>query len=88
ISFRYRDEWITDKESINVPYDELLSEEHATKMNEFISMDRAFPIEELDSLPNITGSKDTTFMSAVDEDGNAVSLIQSIYHEFGSGFMP
>ncbi|WP_178075164.1 gamma-glutamyltransferase, partial [Pseudomonas sp. 2995-1] len=25
ISFRYRDEWITDKESINVPYEELLS---------------------------------------------------------------
>lgn len=88
IAFRYRDEWVTDKSSLDIPYDTLLSEEHARKMDDFISMDRAFPIDELDSLPNVTGGTDTTYMCAVDKEGNAVSLIQSIYHEFGSGFMP
>ena len=31
------------------------------------------------------GPADTVWMGVIDGDGNAVSLIQSIYHEFGSG---
>jgi gamma-glutamyltranspeptidase/glutathione hydrolase len=31
---------------------------------------------------------DTVYMCAVDEDGQACSLIQSVYFEFGSGFVP
>ncbi|MFA9557825.1 gamma-glutamyltransferase [Evansella sp. AB-rgal1] len=88
VSFRYRDEWVTDKASLDIPYRNLLSDEHTKKMDEFISMDRAFPIDELEELPNVFGGTDTTFMSAVDKEGNSVSLIQSIYHEFGSGLMP
>ena len=31
---------------------------------------------------------DTIYLSAIDRDGNIVSLIQSIYHAFGSGIVP
>jgi gamma-glutamyltranspeptidase/glutathione hydrolase len=35
--------------------------------------------------PSLPGKGDTTYLSAVDADGNLVSLIQSIYQSFGSG---
>jgi gamma-glutamyltranspeptidase/glutathione hydrolase len=36
----------------------------------------------------IAGGSDTTYLSAVDRDGNMVSLIQSNYSAFGSGIVP
>jgi gamma-glutamyltranspeptidase/glutathione hydrolase len=40
-----------------------------------------------DGVTNRTGG-DTIYLSAIDRDGNIVSLIQSIYHGFGSGLVP
>lgn len=88
ISFHYRDKWVTDSSVIEVPTDILLSKDHATTMNEKIKRDVSYDLDKLDELPEIKSSKDTVYMSAVDGEGNSVSLIQSIYHEFGSAFMP
>jgi gamma-glutamyltranspeptidase / glutathione hydrolase len=41
----------------------------------------------LDGLTNRAGG-DTIYLAAVDRDGTIVSLIQSIYHAFGSGLVP
>ncbi|WP_280632281.1 gamma-glutamyltransferase [Jeotgalibacillus proteolyticus] len=46
------------------------------------------PVDELDSLPEVASSRDTTYMCVADQEGNCISQIQSIYHEFGSGFIP
>ena len=88
LSFHYRDKWVTDSTTIDVPTDLLLSKSHSKKMNEHIKSDFVFDLEEKDKLPEIKSSKDTVYMCAVDKEGNSISLIQSIYHEFGSAFMP
>ncbi|MDR5658386.1 gamma-glutamyltransferase [Serpentinicella sp. ANB-PHB4] len=88
IAFKYRDQWVTDKRFEDIPYDKLLSKEHGSKMVNEISMSSAYDLNKLEELPDIKGNRDTTYMSVVDKEGNGVSLIQSIYHEFGSGFMP
>lgn len=86
--FRLRDEWVTDLESIDFPYDELLSESFTNDVYENFSWNEAYPIDQLDDLPSVDPGRDTAYLSVVDKEGNAISLIQSIFHEFGSGFMP
>ncbi len=88
MSFYHRDKWVTDMDSIDIPLEELLSEEHSRKMSKNIKMDKVFDLRELEALPEIKSSQDTVYLCAVDGDGNSISLIQSIYHEFGSMFMP
>ncbi|SDN76695.1 gamma-glutamyltransferase [Alkalicoccus daliensis] len=87
IAFTYRDQWVTDPAFEDVPVKDLLSEAHTEKMLGQINMDKAFPVKDLPELPELDVNKDTTYFAVTDKDGNAVSMIQSIYHEFGSGFM-
>lgn len=88
IAFHYRDKWVTDKTHLDIPMQALLSEEHTARMDKHIRPDQVFDLDKLESLPEIKSSRDTVYMCAVDHEGNAISLIQSIYHEFGSAFMP
>jgi gamma-glutamyltranspeptidase/glutathione hydrolase len=50
-------------------------------MAEQISLEKASP------WPPGKGPADTVWMGAIDREGVAVSFIQSIYHEFGSGIV-
>ncbi|MBP1970209.1 gamma-glutamyltranspeptidase/glutathione hydrolase [Virgibacillus natechei] len=88
LKFRFRDEWVTDSQSIDLPYDTLLSKSFSSEVNEHFSWNNIFRPEELEELPKVKGSRDTAYLSVVDKEGNSISLIQSIFHEFGSGFMP
>ncbi len=84
IAFSDRDYFITDPEFENVPLDRLLSKEYAKKWREKIDYHKAMvpPVP----YSNTRGS-DTVFVTAVDKDRNAVSLISSIYMSFGSGMV-
>ena len=84
IAFSDRDYFITDPEFENVPLDRLLSKEYAKEWREKIDYHKAMvpPVP----YSNTRGS-DTVFVTAVDEDRNAVSLISSIYMSFGSGMV-
>lgn len=84
LAFADRDRWVTDPTTLDIPYDRLLSKEYAGQRRKQIDMERAQPPSGIG--PGVGG--DTIYMCATDKDGLAVSLIQSVYFEFGSGFMP
>jgi len=82
-AFSDRDRYLTDPAFVEIPLDELLSEQRGLEIAEKIKENLlAKELELLDA------KGDTVWFGIVDEDGNAVSFIQSIYHEFGSGFIP
>lgn len=81
-AFADRARWLADPDRVPVPVDELLSPARAEEFRK-----RFDPARAADAAP---GSRrrprgDTTCLVAVDADGSAVVLIQSLFEEFGSG---
>ena len=68
----------------------LMSKAHAERRARLIDPARAAAAVEPSVLSGLTNSAggDTVYLSAIDTDGNIVSLIQSIYDGFGSGIVP
>jgi len=83
-AFSDRDHFITDPDFEKIPVDQLLSENHAQKIRERIDLNRALPPPIVSSNPR---SSETVYVTAVDKDRNAVSLISSVYLFFGSGLV-
>lgn len=81
-AFIDRDRYLSDPEFVKIPLDFLLSPEHGRDQAARITMDRA-----AGKLPPLDPKGDTIWLGVVDAQGNAVSLIQSIYHDFGSGIV-
>jgi gamma-glutamyltranspeptidase/glutathione hydrolase len=79
IAFQDRDRYLSDPDFVDIPLDRLLSPEHTSRLRAQIDPDRKGQPE---AAPTGGG---TCYLCAVDRDGNAVSLIQSIYFDFGSG---
>ncbi|MED1441451.1 MAG: gamma-glutamyltransferase [Bacillaceae bacterium] len=77
-SFQDRNKVLTDPEFYQIPLDKLLSKTYAKKLAESISLTKA---SEVKTQPV---GNDTAHAAVVDEEGNAVSFIQSLYFEFGS----
>lgn len=80
LAFKDRDRYLTDPAFAEIPLKELLSAGHGKAQAAQISMEKA----RADNKPMDPGG-DTVWLGAYDRAGNAVSLIQSIYHDFGSG---
>lgn len=76
----YRDlhDKIGDPEFAKVPTEELLSKDYAAKLRESISSRAAASVE-----PWL--GDDTTYLCAVDAEGNGCSFINSLFKGFGSG---
>ena len=84
-AFRDRDQYLTDPAFLEIPVAEILSLAHGQVQAARIRSPRAVSSTHLKSLdPN----GDTVWLGVVDHLGNAVSLIQSIYHDFGSAIVP
>ena len=78
--------WVCDPAFQDVPVEPMLSKAYAARRAREIDPTRAHPGVVPGELPTKGG--DTTYLSIVDRDGNMVSLIQSIFANFGSGLVP
>jgi len=78
-AFIQRDRYVTDPAHMATDAQSLLASSRLDAMAAAVPLDRASPWP----APNSDG--DTTWMGVVDAQGRAVSMIQSIYFEFGSG---
>jgi gamma-glutamyltranspeptidase len=85
LAFADRDRWVTDPNTLEIPMDRLLSKEYAKQRYGQINFSRAST--EAEVRPGIDAG-DTVYLCAVEAGGQAVSLIQSVYFEFGSMFTP
>ena len=81
IAFADRNRYISDPDFVKIPVRELLSKEYARERRGLIEKDRA---AEASAIAPGSFGKDTIYLCVVDEAGNAVSLIQSLYYSFGS----
>jgi len=81
-AFIDRDRYLTDPAFAKIPLERLLSRQHGREQAARIDMQQAH-----NGLEPLDPKGDTVWIGVVDKDGNAVSLIQSIYHDFGSGIV-
>jgi gamma-glutamyltranspeptidase len=91
IAFADREEWLTDPTFVNIPMQRLISQPYADQRRRLIDPERALDIAEVPAgiayahpHERRPPDGDTCFFCAADRDGMVVSLIQSIYHDFGS----
>jgi len=78
-AFRVRDRHVTDPAYMDVDAQALLAPEKVRALAERIDRRKAAP------WGIGRGPADTVWMGVIDGEGRAVSFIQSLYHEFGSG---
>jgi gamma-glutamyltranspeptidase/glutathione hydrolase len=82
LAFADRDRWITDPDFQSAPIAHLLSPAYAQEQASLIDMRRASPHYTAGSIPG-----DTVYIAVVDAAGHAVSMLQSLYFDFGSGIV-
>ena len=82
LGYRDRAALIADPDAVEVPVAGLLSADYAAAMRAHISPAQAMPAE---LPPGYPAHGDTVYLTVVDADGNAISLINSLFGAFGSG---
>jgi gamma-glutamyltranspeptidase/glutathione hydrolase len=82
IAYHDRDRWLADPRFAEVPIDRLISKAYAGERRALIDPVRALSWDRVPSYGSLNG--DTVYIAAVDAEGNAASLIHSLYGVFGS----
>lgn len=100
LAFADRNQWVTDPEFVEIPLDELLDSGYLAERAGLVDPAQADSLVET-GVPyspsagggaglgpdDIDDSGDTVYLTAVDQWGNAVSWIQSLFNTFGSGIL-
>jgi len=91
VAFADREEWLTDPKFVDIPVQRLIAKEYANERRRLIDPERAQNVGEVPAgiayahpHERRAPDGDTCYFCAADKDGMVVSLIQSIYHDFGS----
>ncbi len=84
LAYGVRDRYIADPDQADIPLDFLLSTDYAAQLRRKISLAQTMPPLVDSDFPK---HPDTVYLCVVDDEGNAVSLIQSVFHGFGSGLV-
>lgn len=87
--FADRARYLGDPQFIDIPLKEFLSKKYAAQKAAQIDPDRirsSYPYEKFSEREKET--ENTTHLCVIDEEGNIVSLTQTINHFFGSGIVP
>ena len=82
LAYHDRDRWLADPKFANVPIEHLLSDRYLAERRKLINLNQAIPWDQVPSYGSLAG--DTIYIAAVDQQGNAASLIQSLYGGFGA----
>ncbi|WP_017733477.1 gamma-glutamyltransferase [Nafulsella turpanensis] len=84
LAFEDRAKFYADPDFVDIPLEELISEEYAAERRELIDLNRAANSYDAGKLEQ----GNTIYLTVADEAGNMVSLIQSNYRGMGSGMVP
>jgi len=82
IAYHDRDRHLADPRFAEVPIERLISKPYADRRRALMNPARALPWDRIPSHGTLTG--DTVYVAVVDREGNAVSLIHSVYGVFGA----
>ncbi|MCK5827586.1 gamma-glutamyltransferase [Candidatus Bipolaricaulota bacterium] len=86
LAYEDRARFYADPDFFDVPIEALLSEDYVQRQRSRIDPLRPATEIELDDPRAVRG--DTVYLTVIDEEGNAVSFIQSIFNGFGSCVVP
>lgn len=78
LAFEDRDRWLTDPAFVEIPLAQLIAKDYSDRRRQHIRLDQA---RNLGTSPM---GGDTVYTAIADSAGNAVSIIQSVYFDFGS----
>jgi gamma-glutamyltranspeptidase/glutathione hydrolase len=88
LAFAERDRYVTDPSFAEIPLERLVSKEHARRLSDRLGNAGVTSRPQTAGESEVRdGDGDTVFLGVVDQHGNAVALIQSLFHAFGSGRM-
>ena len=95
LAFADRDQWAADPEFSDIPLDRLLDPEYLARRAGMVDAGSAAESRPAGVGPEMAAggggsaddSGDTVYLTAVDQWGNAVSWIQSLFDGFGSGLL-
>jgi len=82
LAFADRDRWLGDPTFVDIPLQELISKGYSDRRHARLSLTAAQTYQ-----AGYIGG-DTTYSAIVDSEGNAVSLLQSLYFDFGAAVVP
>jgi gamma-glutamyltranspeptidase/glutathione hydrolase len=84
-AFADRNEVLADPDYVEIPLERLVSPAHAAERAADISWDRATPSSSIGASLRVTEGRETTHLSVVDPEGNAVALTTTLNSLYGSG---